>query len=79
VPEIDAKPAFTKLFGGAAIYAITPVSEEVARIKAERLGHTPISVWDLPKELRDILTKSERPQISNHIDADNDYEHDFPA
>jgi len=38
VPEVDGSPAFTKFFGSGAIYAITPTTEENARIAAGRLG-----------------------------------------
>lgn len=45
VPEVDGKPGFTKLYGSGAIYAMTPCSEEVARLAVERLAVRPISIW----------------------------------
>ncbi|HEU4752940.1 MAG TPA: hypothetical protein VFU47_07505 [Armatimonadota bacterium] len=55
VPEdseegLPKQPGFTKLFGQGAIYAITPVAEEVARAAVRRLQAKPVTVY-LP-ELR---------------------------
>lgn len=53
VPEVPADPeagtskqdAFTKLLGSGAIYAITPVSEEVARAAVRRLQAKPVTIY----------------------------------
>ncbi len=45
VPEIDGTPAFTRFFGNGAIYSITPVSEEVARLAAKRMQVQPIRIY----------------------------------
>ena len=42
----------TVFFGGASVYRITPVSEEVARQAAKSLSHDPISHWDYPEDLK---------------------------
>lgn len=56
VPELGPKrPAFSKLFGAGSIYAITPVSEQVAFLTAQKLGQEPLTVWDLPQEIRDKI------------------------
>lgn len=47
VPETDTNPAFTRFLGHAAIYAINPVTEEVAKHWAKILKIAPISVWDV--------------------------------
>lgn len=49
VPETKDQPAFTRFFGSAAIYAINPVTEEVARHQAEQLSVKPIDSWDIRK------------------------------
>lgn len=49
VPDTKANPAFTRLIGGAAIYAINPITEELARTMAERLDVQPITAWDVSK------------------------------
>lgn len=45
VPETAAQPAFSKLFGGASIYAINPVDEITATMVAEGLCIAPVTVW----------------------------------
>lgn len=55
VPEFDGRPAFTKLFGTSSIYGITPVAESVARAMAQQLDQQPVTVWDLPNEIRKAL------------------------
>lgn len=49
VPAEDGSVAFTKLIGAASIYAISPVSEHVAREMAKRSEKTPIAEYDLPR------------------------------
>jgi hypothetical protein len=51
VPETSAYPAYTQKYGTDAIYCITPVSEEVAKITAEENQTNPISIYvpDLDK------------------------------
>ena len=53
VPPVDGHPGYTKFFGGTAIYAITPTSEETAQVAAEKLCIRPVKVWVVPgpKEL----------------------------
>lgn len=57
VPANDDCQAFSKMFGAASIYCITPVSEDAARVAAGRLKEQPMSEWDLPQEWRDALTQ----------------------
>lgn len=45
VPATSAFPAFTQEYGAQAIYAITYVSEEVARMTAEANKVNPVSVY----------------------------------
>lgn len=49
VPETSHNPAFTRFMGIASIYAINPVTEEVAKMWAERLQVTPVEPWDIRK------------------------------
>lgn len=55
VPAVGEHQAFTKLLGSGSIYAITPVSEEVAKMRAQTLGRSPLSVWDLPAEIQEKI------------------------
>lgn len=50
VPECDDRPAYTKLLGGASIYAITPCSEAVAREAVRRFRSRPIAAFDFGPE-----------------------------
>lgn len=56
VPQCGEIAPFTKLFGGSSIYCITPVTEEVARLRAERLQKAPLDVWDLPESVRKAMS-----------------------
>lgn len=60
VPQIDDAPAFTKLYGNAAIYAISPVTEEIAVAAAKSYRVAPISPYDIP-ELRALRSQSAIP------------------
>ncbi len=75
VPESDGRPAFTKLYGSGAIYAISITSEETARAIAARLQQAPISVWDA----RDMVEKDwlvkQQPALTAH---DGDSDDQFP-
>jgi hypothetical protein len=51
VPEVDGEQAYSKLFGPSAIYAITPVSEDVARAACQRFAVRPLGTWT-PSVLR---------------------------
>lgn len=44
----DAQQPFTKLLGQSSIFAITPVSEAVARHVAAQMRAAPVHVYDLP-------------------------------
>lgn len=48
VPATATQLAFTKFFGGAAVYGITPTTEEIAARAAQRLSVRPISTWVVP-------------------------------
>ena len=62
IPECGPdKPAFTKLFGGASIYCISPVSEQLARIAAARSYVPPVSEYDLSTEWREKINARSLP------------------
>jgi hypothetical protein len=45
VPETEKQPAFTKYYGSAAIYAITPVDEGTVMIAVENIEVAPVQSW----------------------------------
>lgn len=47
VPETTHQPSFTRFYGNGAIYAIHPVTEDVAKAKAETLSVKPVQAWDI--------------------------------
>ena len=69
VPETKNQPAFTRFFSSGAIYAINPVSEEIARHLAENFELSPVSVWDVGKIIEDRIKslqgQSEREEDEN--------------
>lgn len=46
----------TEFYGKGAVYSIMPVSEEAARLIAQKLGPlAPITMWDLPEQWRNAI------------------------
>lgn len=80
VPGIGDNRGYTKFFGGAAIYAITPTTEEIAIVAAGHLDVRPVSTWIVPEnrpQLPKSITTAEYP--SDYEDErdryhDEDYE-----
>ena len=77
VPQVGEIPAFTKLFGGGSIYCITPVSEQVARLRAESLRQSPMSIYDLPEAVRQALARPRLAAVSSESNGgdDGEFEH----
>ena len=48
IPQVEDHPAYTKLFGAAAIYCITPTTEELARKAVDYCHSEPISIYIPP-------------------------------
>lgn len=55
IPKTGELESFTKLFGQAAIYAMTIVDEETAKMKAASLGKYPIEVWELKSLVENVI------------------------
>jgi hypothetical protein len=68
VPALDSQPGFTKFYGGAAIYAITPTTEEVARQAASRLATRPVSLWVVPDGRHQLPA----PVVDGETDEDDE-------
>ena len=49
VPEIGDDAGFTKLYGNGAIYAISFVSEDIARLVAQHYTVKPVQNYELPQ------------------------------
>lgn len=48
IPGVDGLPAATQFYGGAAVYCITPTTEEVATLCARANRPAPVQRWELP-------------------------------
>lgn len=64
VPAFGSRQAYTRFISPQAIYAINPVSEEVARAISDRYAQEPVSRYELPQ----IAEKVE--QASEDLDDD---------
>ena len=73
IPAFGDRAEFTKLFSPSSVYAITPVSETIARGVAEELAHVPIGVYDLPEWMRDRLKTKQLP-LTLGVNEDEDSE-----
>jgi hypothetical protein len=49
VPGAPGRPGATQFYAPAAVYGITPTTEEIARRLAVRFRPEPVSEWELPK------------------------------
>lgn len=54
VPDTTEQPKFTRFVNPSAIYAINPVSEDVANGLAESIKAKPINIWDAEEVLKRI-------------------------
>ena len=71
VPEVN-KQSFTRFFGGAAIYAINPCTEEVARKYVEANTPLPVYVWEFHSILKSLKSGEEMQQQTEDEDEDGD-------
>lgn len=62
VPAVDHNPAFTRFYGTPAIYAISPISEEIARQLIANNRNEPVSRFELPM-LAEKVTEDEDPDV----------------
>lgn len=69
VPAIGTQQPITKYYGPAAIYGITPVTEETAIALAGRIDAMPVPAWDARQLLGD-----KKPQRMLDDPDDSDYE-----
>lgn len=77
VPASENAPAFTKLFGPSAIYAIAPVDEAIMLNAAKSLHVTPVQRWMLPAPLRLVEAGSQLDEEMSGMDDDPNESTDF--
>lgn len=73
VPATGTLQAFTKLLGPQSIYAITPVSEEVARRLVSSEGARPVEAWRLLPALDSSPPKPDDDLPADDLPADCDF------
>jgi hypothetical protein len=71
VPETKSQPAFTRLLNPSAIYAVNPITEEVAKLYAENLGVKPIESWDIRKFMEKVEQKKLELSVGKQETEDN--------
>lgn len=79
VPEItlptgDVLPAFTKLFGAASIYCISPCTEETARLFAASIRAEGFSRYEVPRIEARAATVGTDEQPDDDYDDDSTFE-----
>lgn len=76
-PALDQQE-FTTFLGSAAIFRLTPVSEEIARFTAAIIRAAPVHAWDLPKTPAiGAIAQEPRPEPRDGDDFDfADGDHD---
>jgi hypothetical protein len=73
VPAIANQPAFTRFFGGGAIYSIIPTDELTARTALGHMEVRPVDRWVVPDRPAQIAAPD--GQYSIEVDADMDEDH----
>lgn len=63
VPETDKQPAFTKFYNGTSIYAINPITEEVAKDIANKLSNAPITVYEVRNMIERNVLELKTPKV----------------
>lgn len=84
IPQVGVVPAWSKMLNPKAVYAITPVTEDVARQKAEALKAMPIDKWDTEQLLKNRFSEMEEQGKIKRLEPveveedDFDDDHDDP-
>lgn len=63
VPATARSKPFTKFFGQGAIYSMTPIEEDVARSLADSYDQKPVSVYELPSDVRQAMNAAREKRL----------------
>ena len=77
VPAMGKQPAFTRIFGGAAIYAINPCDEATAERAARNIMSCPVYVWDVKTMIDDAKRAALNQPAPEHA-PQPEFEEDEP-
>lgn len=72
VPAVNDCQEWTRIVGPGSVYAITPVSEEVATERARSLKRIPVHSFDLPEDTRQAIHEGRRVLNALPAPADDD-------
>ena len=72
IPATGKQVAFTKLFSPSSVYSITPTTEELATAMAANINNAPITIYDLPAEMKEKLRALPAPAQMRDMDDDQD-------
>jgi hypothetical protein len=68
VPDTKNNPAFTRFINPSAVYAINPITKEMAEVYAENLSVSPIKSWDV----HEFIEKAKQKQLSKAASDESD-------
>lgn len=87
VPELPEKTgrydadgpvaAHSKLYGGGAIYAISPVDEAIARTAAAQIRHKPVDSYGLRDAIRNMSQENRQRLLADNGSQDDSHGDDF--
>lgn len=72
IPATTRQPEFSRLISPSAVYAINPVSEELARYRAEQLNEAPVQAY----EVASFIKKNPQIQIGSHTESAGEEQED---
>jgi len=72
VPECGTDKAFTRFFGPASIYSISPMGEAEAKALCVRLRPEPVARYEVP-QLQEAMEDARDPHERDHLDAIDDH------
>ena len=78
VPQTKDEPAWTRFLHPNAIYAINPVSEDIAQAVADRIKAKPIDIWDAEEIVKRVFAQRqlEKAHEAEPFSSDNGYNDD---
>lgn len=77
IPKVESVPSWSKMVNPKAIYAITPVSKEVAISKAQTIKSMPIDRWDTEQLFRNRLEQLDKEGKIKMLESKDETEDEF--
>lgn len=72
VPETSTQAAYSRIVNPSAVYAINPVTEDVARGMAERFQTKPLEAWDIREMERRLLALKKPANEAVDLETEGD-------